>query len=382
MIHRLAQAIGRIGRSSKERKLFFGRPLLLFQSDDWGRVGIQDRSGWETLCASGIDLGSKPYDFYSLETAGDLEALFAVLRKHRDAVGRSPSVVMNFITANVDFARSLEARKIWLKPLSDGLPGTWERPGLFDAYRNGVQERLIFPAFHGLTHFCSQAVSREIATGGDRAAAIETLWKVQTSYIHWRMPWIGYEYWDPEKSASERFLPAPEQKDAIDRAAGIFRTLFGGDPLSACAPGYRANDDTREAWRATGVRVVQCGPGKQIAPTLDEHGILATFRNIEMELATSPVDLDTLLRQVETCFGRRVPAVVSVHSINFHSTLKDFRSPTLRLLDDFLKSVRTRWPDVLFVNDADLWHLVNNGAYESEHENVCVEVTVGGDSTL
>ena len=50
------------------------RPLVLFQSDDWGRVGLRDREGLEQLRSAGIALGEHPYDLYTLETAEDLAA--------------------------------------------------------------------------------------------------------------------------------------------------------------------------------------------------------------------------------------------------------------------------------------------------------------------
>src|SRR5689334_18061099 len=80
-------------------------PIVIFQSDDWGRVGVRDRGGWDELRAAGVSLGEKAYDYYSLETADDLSALRAVLRKHRDCTGRAPCLVMNFCVANLDFPR-------------------------------------------------------------------------------------------------------------------------------------------------------------------------------------------------------------------------------------------------------------------------------------
>ncbi|MGB7330838.1 MAG: hypothetical protein WBD25_05605, partial [Terriglobales bacterium] len=95
MITRLRNALRRAKSSSTRRALRFDRPLVVFQSDDWGRAGVRDRDGWEELRAAGLNLGEKPYDFYSLEKADDLYALGEVLRKHRDSTGRKPSMVMN-----------------------------------------------------------------------------------------------------------------------------------------------------------------------------------------------------------------------------------------------------------------------------------------------
>src|SRR5579863_5554984 len=83
----------------------FDRPLVLLQSDDWGRVGLRDQEGLEQLRSAGLVLGERPYDFYTLETAEDLAGLGAALKRHRDSSGRHPCLEMNFIVANLDFAK-------------------------------------------------------------------------------------------------------------------------------------------------------------------------------------------------------------------------------------------------------------------------------------
>jgi len=380
MITRLRNSLGRANKSQAHPALRFDRPLVLFQSDDWGRAGVRDREGWEELRAAGLNLGEKPYDFYSLETAEDLNALAEVLRKHRDSTGRRPAMVMNFIMANVDFDRCFESclRQIPLRPLTEGLPGAWRRPQLLEAYQQGIRERLFFPALHGLTHFCEPAVARELNIGGERSQLLKTLWRAQTPYIHWRMPWVGYEYWNPEMAPERQFLPVDDQRAAIRRAAGIFQELFAASPFSACAPGYRANADSRTAWFEAGVRVVQHGPGERRGPHLGEKGMLSVFRTVEMEPATEPCNLERLVNQVEQCFAGDLPAVISIHSINFHSTIQDFRTPTLTLLDEFLTVLEKKWPDLLYVHDADLFSIATEGAYAGENARVRVGATAAG----
>jgi len=380
MIRRLRQALGRANKVPRPPTLRFDRPLVLFQSDDWGRVGVRDRAGWEELRAAGLNLGEKPYDFYSLETAQDLHALGQVLSMHRDLTGRRPSIVMNFIMANVDFERCADPvqKQLFLRPLTEGLPGAWHRPRLLEAYRQGIRDRLFFPALHGLTHFCVPAVTREVEAGGERSELLRKLWRAQTPYIHWRMPWVGYEYWDPELKPARRFLPGDEQRVAIKRAVDIFREMFGVNPLSACAPGYRANADSRAAWFETGVRVVQNGPGERRGPLLDENGMLATFRTVEMEPATEPCELASLMTQVEQCFASGLPAVIAVHSLNFHSTIRDFRTPTLQLLDDFLTALKRKWPNLLYVHDGDLFSIATEGTFAGE----CGRVKVGATAVV
>jgi hypothetical protein len=139
----------------------FDRPLVLFQSDDWGRVGVRDKEGFDQLRSAGIALGEHPYDFYSLETADDLQALRATLKRHRDSTGRHPCLEMNFVVANLDFSRmgTCAGGELHFLPLAEGLPQGWSRPNLVAGYRDGIAESVFRAALHGTSHFCRSAVS-------------------------------------------------------------------------------------------------------------------------------------------------------------------------------------------------------------------------------
>ena len=335
-------------------------PIVILQSDDWGRVGVRDREGWHELRAAGVALGEKPYDYYSLETADDLAAIRAVLNRHRDSTGRVPCLVMNFCVANLDFPKILDSnfQSLYLRPLAEGLPGNWSRPGLLGEYQQGINEGVFYPALHGTTHACRFALERRLREDSSRGELLRTLLRADTPYIYWRMPWIGFEYWD--RDDRNQFLRAEAQLKLIQEAAQGFKQLFGVGPRSACAPGYRANDDTREAWKACGVRVAQNGPGGLLRPQIDESGLLHTYRTVEIEPALDPAHytVGRCVEQAVRCLDHGIPAIVSLHSINFHSTLRDFRTPTLRVLDQFLAALEQRYADLLYLHDLDLYELI------------------------
>ena len=66
--------------------------------------------------------------------------------------------------------------------------------------------------------------------------------------------------------------------------------------------------------------------------------------------------------------------IVSVHSINFHSTVRDFRSATITGLDEFLSALEKKYPELLYVHDADLYRIVTEGTFESHAATVKVNV--------
>jgi hypothetical protein len=355
----------------------FDRPLVLFQSDDWGRVGLRDREGFEQLQNSGITLGERPYDFYSLETADDLSALGETLKQHRDSSGHHPCIGMNFIMANLDFARMYErgSDSLPLLFLAEGLPHGWSRPGLMEAYRVGIAEGIFIPALHGTTHFCRPAVERNAGADSERAHLLRTMWKAGTPYIHWRMPWIGYEYWDPERDPNKRFLSAKEQQELVGEGVGAFAKVFSNLPHSACAPGYRANSDTHRIWAQHGIRVAQNGPATMLPPHFDRNELLHLSRTVEFEPAVDPAfSVASSLEQAEHAFSRGVPAIVSMHSINFHSTIRDFRSTSLQFLSEFLTALERRQPDLLYLNDEDLYQLIVQGSCAGAGQKLPVNV--------
>jgi hypothetical protein len=356
----------------------FDRPLVVLQSDDWGRAGVRDQPGLGCLRSAGLDMGERPYDLFTLETAADLAKLQTTLNRHRDFTGRPACLEMNFVTANLDLAKmqSEDFRQIHLLPLAGGLPEGWIRPGLQDAYHAGVEDGVFHPALHGTTHFCRAAVERELSAENGRASLLRTLWRAGTPYIHWRMPWIGYEYWDPEQPADERFLAATVQREIIGHAVGWFGKVFARLPQSACAPGYRANEETHRAWAQYGIRVAQNGPGTLTPPHFDRYGVLNLWRNVELEPATDPAfSWGSCIRGVEACFDRGIPAIVSIHAINFHSSVGGFLDRTIQLLDQFLSTLQKRHPDLLYLHDDDLHQLVEKGFYQTAQGVMRMNVT-------
>jgi len=235
---------------------------------------------------------------------------------------------------------------------------------------------LLSPALHGTTHFCQRAVAHALTSDGARGKLLRALWKAETPYIHWRMPWVGYEYWDPERAPVDRFIPEVDQERWIGWAAQAYRQFFEDNPVSACAPGYRADSTTHRLWKGHGIRVAQNGSGTMRAPHFDERGLFHTYRSLDFEPALSPeLDWEDCVRKAATWLDRGMPLIVSTHSINFHSTLAPYRQKTLPMLRDFLSGLAKRYPDLVYVNTRQLLEMVETGSYETGSGRVAVAVT-------
>jgi hypothetical protein len=69
-----------------------------------------------------------------------------------------------------------------------------------------------------------------------------------------------------------------------------------------------------------------------------------------------------------------LPLIISVHSINFHSTLAPFRQRTLPLLEAMLTALKKRFPDLLYINDGQLLEIVETGGYRGASGTILVTV--------
>jgi hypothetical protein len=122
--------------------------------------------------------------------------------------------------------------------------------------------------------------------------------------------------------------------------------------------------------------VAQNGPGAFVPPHFDRDGMLHLYRTVELEPAgDAAFSMEASLGQAEGCFARGIPAIVSVHSINFHSTVQDFRSSTLRCLDQFFTALESKHSDLLYLHDESLLELANKGCYTTPKGSVSVNVT-------
>lgn len=289
-------------------------------------------------------------------------------------------MMMNVCTANLDFSRmrSEGFKQPRLLALANGLPGSWSRPGLFESYRVGVERGVFCPALQGATHFCPLAFSNALTENGERARFLRLLWEAETPYIYWRMPWVGYEYWNPEKPHAG-FLDAEYQRSLVKQGCQNFSDLFGMRPVSACAPGCRANRDTHRVWAEAGIHVAENGSDNGLRPPhMDEFGVLHLYRTIDFEPSHRELEIEKYLEVARNGFSHGLPVIISIHSINFHSTLKDFRSASIAGLDRLLTALESSYPELLYVNDQDLYGIVTEGAFQGHAAKVRVTASRQG----
>ena len=255
------------------------RPVILIQSDDWGRVGAPSVAVIDDLRSRHPRIGKSAWDFYGLETEEDLQKLGDTLAALRDADGRSACMTANFIMANADLGRmrSDGYKQLHLIDIADGFPPPWTE-NLLSAYRLAITRGVFYPGLHGLTHFNIDALLDALTDTSSRGDLARDLTDRDVPYLASLTP--EYNFALARRVPDERFMNEDEQARWIEAGVRSFVQAFGFAPRTACAPGYRANSTTYRLWAKSGVETAQI---TGVGALLQLEGVDLIQRNVFFE---------------------------------------------------------------------------------------------------
>jgi hypothetical protein len=337
------------------------RPIVVIQSDDWGRVGVPGIEALERVKAAGANVGASGWDRYGLETAGDLESLGELLASFADRDGNAPCMTANFVMANADFSRMREERYAsfrWIA-ITDGFPEPWNE-NLMPAYRDLIRCNLFEPALHGFTHFNTQVMMACLREDSDRGRRARLLAENDIPYLASYTP--EYNFALTIRDGDERFMDDDYQSSWVATGARLFTEAFGHRPLTACAPGYRSNDVTQRLWRDAGIESLQTVGPRAISMTA---GAVRVERNVAFEPVLGGGDVVArAMDAVRRAVRRGAPIVICSHSINYITRFTAGAERGRALLKTFLRAMLDEFPDLRFANTrslVDAWKAADEG---------------------
>lgn len=339
------------------------RKIVVIESDDWGSIRIADKKVWDTLSAKYSAIKSHKFLKYDgIEKKEDLEYLFETLSKYKDCNNNSPVVTALTLTSNPDFNKIAETNIYHSESIKDTYENNGEKH-LFDFWLNeGVRNNLLYPQFHGKEHLFPERYIQ-------RALDVNDI-----EYDGFKLKSIlGIENTTRQKNflAAFEFQNEADKKNIEDRTKeGLmeFKSLFGVNSKSFCPSQAVYGDHIFGVLKEMGVLAIQAG--QQLMPknmglskinhnwgdrTL--NGLVFWRRNCTFETYKSDTfdHVDECLKQIAIAFRWGKPAVINSHRINFTSRLRtDLRDRTLKDLDQMLKAIIKKWPDVEFVNSSQL----------------------------
>lgn len=357
------------------------RKLLLIESDDWGAIRMPSRETYEYFLSKNIAVDQSYFDKNdSLESTEDLEHLYEVLDGFRDING-NPAVITAFsVVANPDFEK-IEAdkrRQYHFELITETYKRSPHTEKTFPLFLEGAKKRLLYPQFHGREHINVKRWLEAIKSPSQKESLAFKKQAIISSKMHNDLFSFPLSYF-----AAFDFLEENEQADhkkIISEGLFHFEKLFGFQSLSFMASCSIWGDEINDVLKKenvllqSGQQTIPVGQKKQkiINKTWgskNKTGQLHWRRNSTFEPSRNQ-EFDWVsrsLQEIEIAFRWGKPAVISSHRVNYiGSIFPENRKKSLEKLKSLIKQVQKKWPDVEFINTAQLGKIILNDLEKSK----------------
>jgi len=353
------------------------RRIVVFSVDDYGNVRLDGSKAREALDHAGLKILSRFDAFDTLETREDLEMLYAALSSVKDKNGRHAIFTPFAVPCNIDFEKM--AVENYSAYRYEDLPVTYEKlterdskaySGAWHLWKEGIANGLMHPQFHGREHINLKVFEEKLAFRDPELMAClanRSYTSISTSGYSTIDSTAAFKFWD--LGENDRFINIIKTGlDAFEHVFGYradhFRAPGGGE--SSAIHGYLKEGGIATIDKAL-IEHEHIGQGQYrnrlYYTGKKENGLRFGVRNVVFE-PTDKRNFDWgrfTLKQIESAFRWKRPAIISSHRVNYCGHL----SPANRLagisqLKSLLKAIVHKWPDIEFMSSAELMTLVDS----------------------
>jgi hypothetical protein len=347
--------------------------IVVFESDDWGSIRMPNLSAYASLLNDGIAVDKSPYCKYdNLCSAEDVEMLFAVLKKHKDANGNHPCITANVVVTNPDFEKIKASgyNDYFYETIDETFKRFFPANNPMEIWKEGMSQNLFVPQFHGREHV---NVPFWLAVLKDDDAVFtkafeQGCWGI-SSDVYNKYPKSIQASFDYNDRSELEFM-----KESIADGLRIFEDLFGYRSQSFIPNNYIWANELDKTLLHNGVKFMQ-GMKYQLLPKPKGenkrkmirrfsgqriNNLLQLVRNGQFEPSllsesAKPLAVSDCLSQIKNAFLWNKPAIISIHRINFCGSLHaENRDANLKLFDQLLLEITKRWPDAVFMDTVSL----------------------------
>lgn len=358
------------------------RKLVVIESDDWGSVRMPSKTIYEKFLKAGIRVDNDPYcKFDNLANKDDLTFLYEVLHSVKDKNGKPAVITANTIVANPDFdkIKSSNFQEYFFEPFTETLNRYSNHAGVWELWQQGLQSGVFYPQFHGREHlnvkkWLNVLQSNEFATR--LAFDYGTFGLTNNTHPDIKGTYMGA--FDSNVTDDLNYY-----ESVINEGLELFNKLFGYRSKSFIATTYTWDSAIERYLKNNGVRYLQ-GLITQRIPKddgvhfyysknnfqgkLNSNNLFYLTRNSFFEPTHFKNNIDVVndcLNRVSIAFRWKKAAVISTHRLNFIGSLVEKnRDENLYLFQKLLKSIIKKWPDVEFINSADLGDIMNGNRHD------------------
>lgn len=352
------------------------RHIVVIESDDWGSIRMSSLESFDRMLKAGMREDLNHYNTNdALESNADMEQMFDTLTRFRDKNGNHPVITGVNVVANpvFDKIRQNGFNEYIYEPYTETLKRYPDHNKVYDYWKEGINNRLMVPIFHGREHLNVQRWLRTLRSG-HKSTLLAFDCGVTGIYNGINGEPI------PDFQAAFDIDTAddlPYLKEVIKSGLDLFEQLYGYRSTYFVPTNGPFNNSLEKDLSDEGVRYINSGKiqreplgqgqyrknyrhiGKQ-----NSLGQIYLTRNCFFEPSSteSPASrdwIDTCLHEIEIAFRWHKPATISSHRVNYIGYLHpENRERSHRKLTELLSRMLKRWPDIEFMTSMELGDLI------------------------
>lgn len=353
------------------------RKLVIIESDDWGSIRMPSKDIYNKCLNNGYRVDQNSYERYdSLLSEEDLNNLFDVLSGYKDHTGNHPVITANCVVANPDFEkiRNDNFKNYHFELVSETFKRYPNHSDNLNIWKQGIKEKIFFPQFHAREHINVSMLMNALQSG-NRDALFGFDNNMAGSIMH------GNGNTDNYFVAASDYHSASDKADKLNlflEGLDLFETIFGYRSQTLIPPNYIWSPDFDKAVSEKGVlyyqgirKIKEPIPGHK--PKYHNHymgkqnalGQTYLIRNAHFEPSISAKNIDSIVKRclsdIAIAFRMKKPAIICSHRINYVGYINESnRDRTLKALSHLIAKTLRQWPDVEFVNSAELGSLITS----------------------
>lgn len=346
--------------------------IVVIESDDWGSNRIASKKDFDALVKAGIinkDCGAfERCD--SIAQSDDLNSLFEVLSKYKDASGKNAviSAFVNPVNPNFDKIKDCGYAEYHYETFFDTLDKSGEKEKVESLWKGGIENHLLFPEYHGREHLSTPLWLEQLQKGNERVlkAFDNHFFAVQTDKI-------------PKEASQFRptlYFSNNEQKEwlktALNDGLDVMKSIFGFTPIAFAPSNGVSHPDFDKVLFDRGIvglhnphrfepdgngggHVADCGSANLLGQTYYNRNCV--FEPVQCSYDT----VDFCMAQIKGAFNWHKAAIISSHRVNYMGSIEPAnRARGLKELDRLLSSIMKKWPDVKFMTTDEYIRLIRN----------------------
>ncbi|GCC50603.1 hypothetical protein SanaruYs_08180 [Chryseotalea sanaruensis] len=349
------------------------RKLVVFESDDWGMVRTSGIVAYTKLNGK-YPLASCEYSKNdAVERRDDVTGLMEILTKNISQSGSIPKFTLNYVMFNPDFdkIKSDNFSSYHRKDVLDTYQHYPDSSGVMNLIMTGIEAGCFYPQFHATEHVNINNWILDLQSSQE--STLEAF-NFGMANLHARndssCPLEYLDSWGYRRTNQIEPL-----EETVRRGLVRFEEIFGFKSVSTIAPCYYWSDEFEIEASKFGVIFFQGGRVQKTPQSngfsskrhfMGEHGKRGqhyTIRNVSFERVNNPaIDwVDRCLHEIGIAFKWNKPAIISSHRVNYIGRLiEKNRDKGLQDLDQLLKRVNKRWPEVEYLDSAQLAYLIDS----------------------